>query len=1448
MVDIGRLVGYIDLEDKFSSGLDLASRKFDKFAGDFNRLGNTLSGAGRTMSLAITAPMVAAAGASLALSGRFEEITTRLSSLAGVASKDLPLVRQHMLDLAPKVGIGPYALAEAMTKVSSTVADTKVAMSILDIAAKGSAAGMGAAVDVAGALTSVINSYGSANITAARAGDILTQAIKDGGAEAKELAPTLANIVPLAAQMGVSFEEVAANIATVTKLGTPASEAVTQLTSVLTALNKETAEGKEALAAVGLSYQGLRDSVNEGKGGPGLLATIELLTQKFHGNTTGLTAVFGRMEAVKDMMAVSGAQAETYATVLDNAKSSVGRLDEAFKAMEGTQTHTWNQVKAQAEAVAIAFGDQLAPSLKKVLEASKPLLEIVTEMVSWFGKLPGPIQTVVLGVAAFVAAGGPLLMMFGGMASGIGSIISGAKILHNAWTMLGNTVPVLTARLWLMETATTAVGKSLVTLGMVMGSLGAVFIGAKITQWVEQFAEAKLGIDGVNSALNKLGPDGSLLDKFKAINDSVNRYGSAYTAAQLLHRAWRGEVEQPVNIPTGSLNEATMAIRNLKEEMSGAIASKNADQLKTVFKELSEAGQLSEDVLRRIANAAKQAQASGGDIGKDLQQLVDFENARAAAAEKEAAAQNRRMQQQELVAAAAKELAKRQFEVNQKIADATRDVGNLTDAQKSLIVQYDRLGLSAEDIGIKLGISSISVTKFTEKVKHEAEMLATATEMAEEMGKTMRARDIEEANERAKHVADSFVFAQSIQEKMYQSTLKGTALKLRQIEIEKQADIARLTFQGQISDRNKAIIDAYYAHQVKLATNSQDTIIERMEAAGELTKATLGEQAFIAQVKYEQMKLAGVGVWSNAALERARQEWIKATQDANEDANKSWQDHLMVVNSVAEAIGRIGGAIGGPLGGVISSVGNLVGLWAAADDALRKYDATQKAANKANQITAISGGIAGVISAGSQGGFAESGINSALAALGAAKSIASSFGKELTGIQATYGMIAGMAYGLVTAWMRHREETELANKKIKEINAELAQTYLSLDNAREMASRFGIALGSKQGGKGGLKDLEEDLKKFQAEMDKVRSAVEKYGLTWKDLRSPQDRMRESTMEASTLIQTYDRLVKAGYSAEAITRGMSGDVNKWLSATLDAGVGIPKAMGPIILELIKSKKLTEENAAAMLGFKKDAMPSLADITAAAGRYGLKLDELGPKVAQLSFTDRANQIVTDFNLLTQAGVPFETLMSDIVKKMEDGSPAAAGMKKQIQDLVTEALTAGMVLPESMRGIIDKLIEAGGLTDEFGVKLVDTSRLKFETPLVDAIEALILKLDQLILKFIEVGGTQVPPVIIPYEYRRRGDAPPIGVAQPRGTYDPVTDEPTEAPTTEPEGGTTPLAGTARPRSSEITGSNGEFSAPATAPIEITVVSQLDGYEIARNQVRYLPGVTEAADGIPA
>jgi len=92
------------------------------------------------------------------------------------------------------------------------------------------------------ALTSVTNAYGAEAISATEIADIMFTTVKEGKTTFEELSARLFQAVPVAAKIGLEFQNVAAMAAQITLAGVPMRIAMTQIRSLL---NEVAFEGKE---------------------------------------------------------------------------------------------------------------------------------------------------------------------------------------------------------------------------------------------------------------------------------------------------------------------------------------------------------------------------------------------------------------------------------------------------------------------------------------------------------------------------------------------------------------------------------------------------------------------------------------------------------------------------------------------------------------------------------------------------------------------------------------------------------------------------------------------------------------------------------------------------------------------------------------------------------------------------------------------------------------------------------------------------------------------------------------------------------------------------------------------------------------------------------------------------------------------------------------------------
>lgn len=390
----------------FKRGLAMAQKNLKSF-------GDTATRIGGTISKNVTMPFAAAATAGVTMATRLESSFAKIENLVGVTGETLDRFKQGVRDLSSETGKSQQELSEALFTVTSAGIRGAEAMDVLEMAAKASSIGLGDTQEVAHALTGVLQAYSSEGLTAARATDVLTAIVREGNLEASSLAPTLGRVVGIASQVGVSFEEVGANIATFTRLGVPAEEAVTGLRGVLSTILSPSKEAEQVLATLGVTASDLKNKVGE----EGLQSTLQFLLESFEGNDRAVSTLFGNVRALSNVMGTAGAQGETYASVLDNIENSTGIVDEGFDNVSKGSAFQFKKVLTELQNAAIDLGTTLLPLVTKIAN-------FVTQAIQTFQNLSAETKTALLTITAAVAAAGPIMSAIGFISTAIAALLS----------------------------------------------------------------------------------------------------------------------------------------------------------------------------------------------------------------------------------------------------------------------------------------------------------------------------------------------------------------------------------------------------------------------------------------------------------------------------------------------------------------------------------------------------------------------------------------------------------------------------------------------------------------------------------------------------------------------------------------------------------------------------------------------------------------------------------------------------------------------------------------------------------------------------------------------------------------------------------------------------------------------------------------------------------------
>lgn len=513
-VDIGVLRGLLTLDDQLTKKLDLAGQRIEAVGKRWEKVGGQLTSVGSQLNRTVTLPLAAAAGGALTLSAQFETSLTKIETLVGIAGDEVAGFRDRVLELAGETAKAPKELADALFVVTSAGARGGTALEILEKAAKASAAGLGDTTEIARAVTAAIAAYGEENLSASRATDILVATVREGNLEASDLAGSLGRVIGIASQVGVSFEQVGGFVATFTRLGVNAEEAVTALRGVLSSAIAPTEGASKGLLALGTSAEELRRTIRE----DGLDAALRDLVERAGDNTEALAAVIPNVRALSGVLGTAGAQAETFAKINENIEDSLGILDSAFKRTTETTGFKFQQFLANLKTTGIELGDQLAPALEKVLAGANKLLTGIGKLIEAFSKLPDFVQNTILVLGGLALAAGPVLTVVGNLTLLIGklAVLLGGQMVSGTMAAAAGTTT-LTGAVTSLYGAITALS---------IGILGPAGIVAALAIFAVKIAEAKAEAEDANLAFaNAQGIMQGLADRARGVEDAFKTGG-----------------------------------------------------------------------------------------------------------------------------------------------------------------------------------------------------------------------------------------------------------------------------------------------------------------------------------------------------------------------------------------------------------------------------------------------------------------------------------------------------------------------------------------------------------------------------------------------------------------------------------------------------------------------------------------------------------------------------------------------------------------------------------------------------------------------------------------------------------------------------------------------------------------------------------------------------------
>ena len=320
---------------------DQASPVLQKFQNELAGVQKQSKGAAAGLQVLAGKAKWAFAGMSAAVVGATKVYADFENAMAKVATQLPGEMMQHfdemeraVQSLSIEFGQSTSTMAQGLYDILSAAVPPEKALTLLEQSAKTAAAGFTDVATTTDLFTSILNAYGRSADEAAQISDVLFQSVFRGKMEFDDLAQYLGDLMPVAANLGVSLEEVGAAMATLTRQGIDAATAVTDLRQMLVTFQSPTKEAKETAEALGiqldanaLKTMNLVDAIAQFKG-----ATEEQMATMF-GNVRALTGaqailndLTGAYEDLNLVMNASGTTQEAFSKATDTVQFSIAQL------------------------------------------------------------------------------------------------------------------------------------------------------------------------------------------------------------------------------------------------------------------------------------------------------------------------------------------------------------------------------------------------------------------------------------------------------------------------------------------------------------------------------------------------------------------------------------------------------------------------------------------------------------------------------------------------------------------------------------------------------------------------------------------------------------------------------------------------------------------------------------------------------------------------------------------------------------------------------------------------------------------------------------------------------------------------------------------------------------------------------------------------------------------
>jgi TP901 family phage tail tape measure protein len=398
-VTLGDLIVMIGSDNrKLDEGLAKAIDSVDRASA---RIGS----AGKAMTMGVTAPLVALAGAGFKFANDFNRGMANVGTLIPGNTERVQELGKAIQKMSMESGKATDDLTDGMYNVISAFGDSADTVKILELNMRAAVGGMSTTQDAINLTSAVTKAYGDTSYEAQkRAADLALMTVRLGQTTFPELASSIQRVTAVGSALGVSQEELFASFATFTGVTGGAAEVSTQLNAALRALNKPTEGLAKAMKRAGIE-SGAALVAQRGLGG-----ALKFIGEEARKAGSSIQEFTGRGEAATLITALLGGLSDDYVNKLGQMAGELDTTNDAFREHSegiGKTAFEWDKFKA---AITVAL-QNVGQAVMVMMPALIGITGAIAGLTMWFSELSAPLQTTIVAFGAFLAAIGPVLLI-----------------------------------------------------------------------------------------------------------------------------------------------------------------------------------------------------------------------------------------------------------------------------------------------------------------------------------------------------------------------------------------------------------------------------------------------------------------------------------------------------------------------------------------------------------------------------------------------------------------------------------------------------------------------------------------------------------------------------------------------------------------------------------------------------------------------------------------------------------------------------------------------------------------------------------------------------------------------------------------------------------------------------------------------------------------------------